>query len=135
MSAHTQTQPRMIRDTRQRRAIRDALEAARRPLSALEVLDAARAHAPGLGIATVYRTLNALVEEGAIHPVDLPGEAPRYEVTGQGHHHHFQCRKCGGVYTARGCPGDLRKLTPRGFRLEAHEVILYGLCCDCVAAS
>jgi Fur family ferric uptake transcriptional regulator len=132
MSASTHEQPRMIRDTRQRRAIRDVLAAARRPLSAQEVLDIARSDAPGLGIATVYRTLNALVEEGAIHPVDLPGEAPRYEVTGQGHHHHFQCRKCGGVYTARGCPGDLRKLTPRGFRLEGHEVILYGLCCDCV---
>jgi len=132
MSAPTHLQPRMIRDTRQRRAIRDVLEAARRPLSAQEVLDTARSEAPGLGIATVYRTLNALVEEGAIHPVDLPGEAPRYEISGQGHHHHFQCRKCGGVYTARGCPGDLRKLTPRGFRLEGHEVILYGLCCDCV---
>jgi Fur family ferric uptake transcriptional regulator len=121
----------MIRDTRQRRAIRDALEAAARPLSAQEVLDAASKHAPGLGIATVYRTLNGLVEERVIHPVDLPGEAPRYEVTGQGHHHHFQCRKCGGVYLTRGCPGNLRALTPRGFRLESHEVILYGLCVEC----
>jgi Fur family transcriptional regulator, ferric uptake regulator len=30
-----------------------------------------------------------------------------------------------------GCPGDLRRLAPRGFRVEGHEVTLYGRCSDC----
>ena len=51
----------MERSTRQRTAIRDALEAAQRPLLPQEVLDAAQAQVPSLGIATVYRNLKQLV--------------------------------------------------------------------------
>ena len=54
----------MERNTRQRSAIRDAIAQAQRPLLPQEVLEAARTEVPGLGIATVYRNLKALVEEG-----------------------------------------------------------------------
>ena len=53
----------MERDTRQRQAIRAALERADRPLSPKEVLSASRRRVRSLGIATVYRTLNSLLEE------------------------------------------------------------------------
>src|SRR6185436_16259908 len=69
----------MKRDTQQRRAIRRTIEDNGRPLSPKEVLDSARGHCPGLGIATVYRTIKALAEEGSLAQVDLPGEPPRYE--------------------------------------------------------
>ncbi|MFM7507657.1 MAG: transcriptional repressor, partial [Rubrivivax sp.] len=52
----------MERNTRQRTAIRDALQRARRPLLPQEVLLAAQAQAPRLGLATVYRNLKTLVE-------------------------------------------------------------------------
>ena len=123
----------MKRDTRQRQAIRRAIEEADRPLSPREVLEAAGAHHAGLGIATVYRTLKALVEEGALAQVELPGEPPRYETTGKRHHHHFHCRACDRVYELEGCPDGLRSLTPVGFSLESHEVVLYGRCAACVA--
>jgi Fur family ferric uptake transcriptional regulator len=119
------------RDTRQRRAIRHVLDVADRPLSPPEVLGHARAAVPGLGLATVYRTLNALVGEGWLVPVEIPGRPPRYERAGKAHHHHFQCRGCGGVYEVHGCPGNMRALTPAGFRLEGHELVLYGVCRDC----
>ena len=121
----------MERDTQQRRAIKAAIEEADRPLAPQEVLDAARSHSPGLGIATVYRTLKAGVEAGWLRQVDLPGEAPRYEVTGKRHHHHFHCRACDRVYEFHGCPEGLRGLTPPGFSLEEHEVVLYGRCAEC----
>jgi Fur family transcriptional regulator, ferric uptake regulator len=123
----------MKRDTQQRRAIDRAIGESGRPLSPREVLDAARAHCPGLGIATVYRTLKALVEEGALAQVELPGEPPRYEATGKRHHHHFHCRACDRVYELDGCPEGLRNLTPAGFALESHEVVLYGRCAECAA--
>lgn len=123
----------MKRDTQQRRAIRQAIEESGRPLSPREVLDAARSHRPGLGIATVYRTLKALVEEGALAQVELPGEPPRYEAMGKQHHHHFHCRTCDRVYELEGCPEGLRGLTPAGFSLESHEVVLYGRCAACAA--
>lgn len=123
--------PPRTRDTPQRRALRTALERADRPLSPAEVLDAARRDAPGLGIATVYRNLRALVEEGWLDEVALPGAPSRYEVAGKHHHHHFRCRVCDRVYEVDGCPPDLRELIPPGFRLEDHDITLLGRCAAC----
>lgn len=122
----------MERNTRQRDAIRDVFTASGQPLSPSDVLEASRRMVEGMGIATVYRTINSLVETGWLNPVELPGDSPRYERSGGGHHHHFQCRGCTKVFEIRGCPGDLAKLTPAGFLLEAHEVVLYGQCQQCV---
>lgn len=121
----------MQRETKQRKAIRDALEDAGHPLSPKELLSLARDQVSGLGIATVYRNISALQEEGWIVPVELPGEPPRYEVAGKAHHHHFHCRECDKVYEIEGCPGNLQSVTPVGFQLETHEVVLYGLCEIC----
>jgi Fur family ferric uptake transcriptional regulator len=121
----------MERSTRQNAAIREALAAAGRPLSPTEVLAAARAHVAALGLATVYRTLKALVDEGAIQVVALPGEVPRYEPADHGHHHHFRCDVCQKVFDVPGCPGDLAKLAPPGFVVDRHEITLYGRCSDC----
>lgn len=121
----------MERRTRQRDAIRRVFEDAGRPLGPTEVLDAGRHHVRGLGIATVYRTIASLVESEWLIPVELPGEPPRYEVAGQAHHHHFRCRECARVFEIHGCPGQLDEMTPPGFSLERHEVVLYGLCEQC----
>ncbi|MCC6751681.1 MAG: transcriptional repressor [Deltaproteobacteria bacterium] len=121
----------MLRSTTQRTAIRRSLYQADRPLSPEEVREAAQHEAPNLGLATVYRTLKGLVAEGWLVPVELPSQPTRYEVAGKHHHHHFHCRACGQVFEVPGCPRDLSTLTPPGFRLEAHEVILYGRCPPC----
>ena len=123
----------MQRETKQRRAIRRTLKEAGHPLSPNEVLEAARIHVAGLGIATVYRNLKAFQEEGWVVPVELPGEPPRYEIAGKQHHHHFHCRSCDKVYEVDGCPGNLGEVTPDGFQLESHEFVLYGLCEGCAA--
>lgn len=123
----------MERNTRQRTAIRQAIERAGRPLLPAEVLEAAQKEVPGLSLATVYRGLKTLVEEGAIAPVSLPSEVTRYEVAGHHHHHHFQCLSCQRVYDVHACPGDLGRLAPPGFSVESHDLTLYGRCGDCRA--
>ncbi|MBF6594314.1 MAG: transcriptional repressor [Thermaceae bacterium] len=123
----------MERSTRQRQAIRDVLSEQNRPLSPQEVLDAAQGKVPGLGIATVYRTLKGLVDEGAAVAVELPGNPPRYEVAGKKHHHHFHCTVCGKVFELEGCPGDFLFMVPEGFQPQGHEIVLYGRCKDCRA--
>ena len=117
------------RNTSQRRAIRDAIEQADRPLDANEVLDAAKLE--GLGLATVYRTLKLGVEEGWLKPVELPNSPTRYEMAGKKHHPHFECRECNKVFDIEGCPGNLQDLVPEDFILEDHEIILYGRCGKC----
>lgn len=120
------------RNTNQRRAIREAIEDAGRPLDANEVL--AAAESDNLGMATVYRTLKLGVEEGWLTPVELPNSPTRFEMAGKKHHHHFECTNCQRVFDVQGCPGNLKPLVPDGFTLEDHEIILYGLCKQCSAA-
>lgn len=121
----------MERATRQRDAIKSVIRAAKRPLTPSEVLDAARSVVQALGMATVYRNLKLLVAEGIVQVINLPGENPRYEMQASAHHHHFQCTTCRRVYDVPGCPGNLRRLAPRGFRVDHHDVTLYGRCSDC----
>lgn len=119
------------RNTTQKAAIRRVFEEDDRPLSPQEVHDAAREIVPGIGIATVYRGLKTFVEEGVLQTVAIPEGPPRYELSGKAHHHHFQCRRCDKVYEIHACSGNMGALTPKGFVLEDHEIILYGACSTC----
>ena len=90
----------------------------------------------GIRIATVYRTIKDLLGEGWLAQVDLPGQASRYEVAeSAAHHHHFHCRKCDRVYDLDGCAGGVDRLAPRRFRVERHDLVVYGLCAPCVEAT
>ena len=121
----------MPKSTAQRRAIQATFDRTEHPLTPAEVLQEAQRDVPALGIATVYRALKELAEDGIVVSVDLPGEATRYERSGKKHHHHFHCRSCGRVFEAEGCTATLHKLLPKGFTLESHEVVLYGRCSQC----
>jgi Fur family ferric uptake transcriptional regulator len=121
----------MRRDTRQRRAIRRVFLETGRPLAPADVLREAQRHATSLGIATVYRNLKDLIDEGWLTAVDLPGESTRYELSERPHHHHFVCRSCAQAFDLHACPSGVESLAPEGFRVEAHEVVLYGICAAC----
>lgn len=121
----------MRRDTQQREAIRRSLLHAGRPLSIHEVFELAKSDVAGLGIATVYRNLKALQEEGWIVPVNLPGQPSRWEVSREYHHHHFLCRTCDRLFTIHDCLGGLKRLLPEGYTLEEHDILLRGQCDAC----
>ena len=122
------------RNTRQKQAIRDAFAGANRPLSTGEVHVAAQQASAGLGLATVYRSIRSLLEDGWLSVVDVPGRNPLYEVAGKGHHHHFSCTDCARVYEFEGCASVDAKL-PRGFRATGHDLTLFGVCAACNAAA
>jgi Fur family transcriptional regulator, ferric uptake regulator len=124
----------MERDTRQRRAIRRALQNSGRPLSPREVRTAAHRHTPSIGVATVYRNLKALLDEGWLVAVEVPGEPARYEPAGKRHHHHFRCRSCDRLFELEGCRRPSPR-APKGFVVEAHELLLYGRCASCAGAA
>ena len=123
--------PAATRQTKQKQALRDAFVEADRPLSPEEVLRMARASVPGMSIATVYRNVGSLVEDKWLAVVELPGAAPRYEVAGKQHHHHFQCNNCEKVYELSGCDLPMEPCLPGGFHVTGHELFLYGTCADC----
>lgn len=119
------------RDTRQRRAIRSVFRAADGPLSPDEVLARGQAVVPSLGVATVYRNLKALAEDGWLVEVSLPGGGVRHELATRPHHHHFLCRSCDQAFDIHRCPDGVEALSPKGFEVEGHELILYGRCATC----
>lgn len=123
----------MTRDTRQRRAIRSVFAQADGPLGPQEVLDRAQADVPGIGLATVYRTIKLMLDDQELSQVDLPGEASRYEPADRqkSHHHFFKCEACGKVYEVAGCVSNPGALAPEGFTVSRHEIVLYGRCAQC----
>lgn len=124
------------RHTRQRDAILSAIAEAKGPVSIQQILARAQSALGSLGIATVYRTLNLLLESQRIKTVILPDGQTCYERSGLGHHDHFQCRRCKNVYDLEVCPLHLASGTiiPGGYVVEDHEMTLYGLCPACQPA-
>lgn len=119
------------RNTRQKEAIRAAFLAADRPLSPDEALRLAQKEVEALSIATIYRNINMLVEEGWLARVEIPGDSTRYEVAGKEHHHHFQCNSCGALHELQGCAVQVKPKLPKGFRYVGHEFFVYGICSAC----
>jgi Fur family ferric uptake transcriptional regulator len=120
------------RNTKQRQAIVRAFLESDRPLSPMDVLELSQPHSPRLGIATVYRSIKDLTEAGWLTSVDVPGGPSRFERSGKGHHHHFQCRGCGRVFEVEDCaPDGILELAPPGFEVDDHELWLYGRCPEC----
>lgn len=117
--------------TRQREAILNILRQAGQPLTPQDIRERASRDSAGIGLATVYRALKAFMASGEIAQVEIPGSPPCYEPTDRDHHHHFICQHCRRVFDLPGCVRDLDGLAPRDFRVERHEIVLYGFCSAC----
>jgi Fur family transcriptional regulator, ferric uptake regulator len=105
-------------------------------LSAQEIFDELRRARRPVGIASVYRALEALVELRLLKRVDAGDGIARYEPAGTDgdHHHHLVCRDCGKVEAFS--DSRLERAIDRvagglGYTVEEHEVVLTGACSDC----
>lgn len=125
----------MHRKTKQRDALVKKFRGAEDPLSVAGCRRGRSVKRPAPGIATVYRALPDLREDSEITVVTLPGEEPRYEPPGLGHHHHFQCLCYGQTFDLEGWPISIAKGTSLlgGYRVEDHDLTLYGRCTVCLA--
>lgn len=121
-----------MRLTPQRRAVLDAVEEQRGAFTAVAVYDQARKAQPGLGLATVYRTLEVLRQDGTIRGLPRAGEGA-YVRCHTGHHHHLVCVSCGSVEETELCGAPSVAVLKRkhGFRAESHDLDVYGLCARC----
>ena len=121
----------MERNTAQRQAILKVLQKTQRPLSLQEILALAEKQCPGIGIATIYRNVKSLLAEELVVKVELPANVVLYEAPKSAHHHHFSCLKCLRVFDIDACETNFQKLLPKGFKLQAHEILLSGYCQRC----
>ena len=83
------------RDTRQRRALRDHLASSAAFTSAQQVYDDLRASGDRVGLATVYRTLQAMAEAGEVDTLRTDDGEVLFRKCRPTHHHHLVCRSCG----------------------------------------
>lgn len=118
------------RKTEQRAAIVTALQRSDRALTAQELHDDLDA----VGLATVYRNLGRLAEDGEIDAIRRPNGETAYRACGSGHHHHLICRECGRVVELHDCSLDdwSRKIAEQhGFVGVEHQAELLGTCEQC----
>lgn len=99
-----------------------------RPLTALEVHTEGRKVIPRLGLNTVYRQLQELIDQSEVLKVDYPGQPLRFEWATGHHLPHLLCRDCGKVFPVFTQIPDVAVEVPEPFILEGQELILFGRC-------
>jgi len=123
------------RGTRQAQALAAALEGLPGFCSAQEIHAELRRRGEQVGLATVYRHLQALSEEGSVDAIrDASGETLYRQCGTSVHHHHLTCRNCGGSVEVEGRAVEQwaeRVAAEAGFTDVGHTVELFGLCPEC----
>jgi Fur family ferric uptake transcriptional regulator len=125
-----------IRTTRQRVRVLEALLAEPNDATAQDIYESLRGQREPIGLATVYRTLALLSEQGLVDVLmHRPGEVC-YRLCGEGHHHHLTCTGCHQVVELGECelePWLARLGGAHGFTVTNHAVEVTGICAACAS--
>jgi Fur family ferric uptake transcriptional regulator len=128
-----------LRSTEQRRVVTEQFFASDGHLSIEDLLEMVRVEEPGIGYATVYRTLKLLKDCGLAFERHFGDGVSRYEVAWEDEHHdHLICIECQKIveFEDDGIEQLQHKVAERhGFELVRHKLELYGVCSDCRAHS
>jgi Fur family transcriptional regulator, ferric uptake regulator len=119
------------RSTRQRAAVLNALQRAPEPVSAQD-LHAALGRA--VGLATVYRALQGLVDSGQVDVFRRESGEALFRLCNPVHHHHLVCQRCGRVEEIDACEVEswaAQVARRRGFTLSGHQADVFGVCPRC----
>lgn len=125
------------RRTRQRATIAEVMAEIEEFRTAQDIHDLLRHQGHSVGLATVYRNLQAMAEAGEVDVVRLPDGQASYRACGtatHAHHHHLICRSCGRTVEVslpsieqfvRGMAAE------HGFASIDHELEFFGTCTAC----
>ena len=123
-----------VRPTRQRVIVLSELMSEHDDVTAQELHERLRGRGERLGLATVYRTLGLLTNEGVIDALSHRQGELCYRLCGNGHHHHLVCSTCHHVVELADCELDpwLERISAaHGFVTTSHRLEVSGLCGDC----
>lgn len=125
--------------TPQRKAILEVLsDRFGEHLSSEEIYDLVKVNNPEIGLATVYRTVQLLVELDVLSKLNLDDGFVRYEINdndGEGHHHHHLiCSECGKISEVRedlldSIEAEIERKYE--FQIKDHKLKFFGLCKSC----
>ncbi len=124
------------RATAARGAVVDLITQRDGHFTAADLVDDARGQGLRIGRATIFRTLDVLVELRAVERLDLPSGDHAYVACEPVHHHHVVCSRCGRSSDAddAGLRAVVRAIEHQtGYRIDEHRLELFGQCPDCLA--
>lgn len=123
-----------LRNTRQRTEVRDAVASLGSFATSQEIHERMRAGGSKVGLATVYRTLQAMASADEVDTLRTPDGQIAYRTCTPGHHHHLVCRQCGKTVeiSLPGLEESTRAIAGQyGFAEIDHEVEFFGICDGC----
>ncbi len=124
-----------LKSTRQREIILDCFLSTHQHLTTEELYLKLKENHPGIGFATVYRTLKLFAESGIAREIQFGDGQTRYEHLHAGEHHdHLVCTACGAIVEFEN--ETIEKLqsqvaSQHGFTILNHKLELYGFCAKC----
>ncbi|TVT52336.1 transcriptional repressor [Amycolatopsis rhizosphaerae] len=124
------------RSTKQRAAVVELLAEIDDFRSAQELHDELRKRGDGIGLTTVYRTLQSLSDAGEIDVLRTGSGEAIYRRCSSHHHHHLVCRYCGKTVEVEGPAVERwaeKVAAGNGFSEIAHTVEIVGTCAECAA--
>ncbi|WP_369138129.1 Fur family transcriptional regulator [Modestobacter versicolor] len=124
----------MIRNTRQRTAVNAVFDELEGFHSAQEVHARMRAAGDTIGLSTVYRAVQALVDDGELDSIRTDAGEAIYRRCSTRHHHHLVCRTCGRTEEVEGPTVERwadRVAGEHGFVDVRHTLEIFGTCAAC----
>lgn len=122
------------RQTRQRTAVKAALDGRDDFMSAQQLHDLLRHQGESVGLTTVYRSLQGLAEAGEVDLLVTDDGETVYRRCSPDHHHHLVCRSCGRTVEITGPAVETwadAVAREHGFTDISHTLEVFGLCADC----
>ena len=122
-----------LRSTKQRKAVAEVLATISKFSSAQEVHSILISRGEKVGLATVYRTLQALAETGAIDVLRNDGEA-LYRACSNDHHHHLVCTSCNKTTEIAAPEVEIwteKIAREQGYLISGHTIEVFGICKNC----
>jgi Fur family transcriptional regulator, ferric uptake regulator len=123
----------IVRFTRQRQAVLEVVQQSRQHPDAAHIFEAVRQIVPSISLGTVYRSLEALVQEGHLLQIQQPGMPTRYDARLE-NHAHFVCDTCGEVVDVFiSLPDQTHHVsaTLKGYEVHSARVEFHGRCARC----
>ncbi|WP_156757698.1 Fur family transcriptional regulator [Actinokineospora pegani] len=122
------------RSTRQRTAVAGLLDQLADFRSAQDLHEELRKRGEGIGLTTVYRTLQSLADAGEIDVLRTDSGEAIYRRCSSHHHHHLVCRECGHTVEVEGPAVERwadKVAAENKFSQVSHTVEIFGTCSDC----
>jgi Fur family ferric uptake transcriptional regulator len=123
----------MVRRNRSQEKVLNVLKGLSKPISAQALYVEMRQDGNSMGLATVYRALDALKLEGSVQMRTLPSGESLYSLP-QEDRHHLTCLQCGNTIAIDQCPvHDLEQQLHKAheFKIFYHTLEFFGLCPGC----